>query len=147
MTEPHLKPETCAFLEGICFASNITWTEAGMGFKLVVDQLSEGDPISAELRERPSVCADHDAPLRVKSQVRKLARFLIGSIGGNIDRTPNSSETEMANTVVLRLHSDLSFDWFYVDIDECDFGMDMKLQMGIECSNKLATLHMSWRID
>lgn len=141
-----LKPETVAFLDGLCCASNLVWTEAGMFHEYASRVRIHDANIPLALRERWTPATD-DMLISPNSQLKLLARFLLAAIGQNPDVPPNSRQMELAKDVLARLYQDLAFDWFHIDVTECEYGMDLYLCMAAESAEDLVCLMSRWRID
>jgi hypothetical protein len=81
-------------------------------------------------------------------ETRKLARFLNGALGHNLEMPslylPVSTVSE---SFLPRLNSNFNADWFSAKLEECDFGMDIELIFVNEKVRTCDVVAMVWRID
>lgn len=146
--EHHLSKSTKDFIDGLCFASNFFWTEAGMSYEEALNSLLDVDSTPSNLRE--TLPSDHNATFHSSAhdQLLKLTRFLNGALGHNTDVPSNFLPISAVRDGFLRrLNADLNADWFTSDLVECEFGMDLQLSFADERNQVVHVLKMKWRID
>lgn len=142
-----LSQSTRAYLDGICFASNFFWTEAGMSYELLPPKPEERD-FAPEHREKMRSGNAIDFYAGSHDQLAKLSWFLHGALGHSTDTRPSPLPiSTVSDGFLSRLNVDINADWFRAEIEEDDFGMDIRLLFADENDQVLCELKMTWRID
>lgn len=141
-----LSENTRAYLDGICFASNFFWTEGGMSYEVLTS--TDSVDCKAENREKIRSGSALEFYAEAHNQLAKLSWFLHGALGHNTDAPRRHLPiTTVSDGILSRINTDIQANWFTAELDEHQYGMDIRILFADEKDQPLCTLSMAWRVD
>lgn len=109
---------------------------------------TNGTDFSAEDCERIQSAKSQDFYAEPHDHLAKLSWFLHGAFGHNTDVRPKHLPiSTVSDDILSRLNTDIRAYWLTAKLDECPYGMDIRLIFGNEYKEPICVLKMAWRID
>lgn len=139
---PILSAATHAYLSGLCDASGVVWTEAGMDYSIstqpVLGESANADTHSLEPRHEHSFSP-------TATQIDAVARFLQGATGDLEHRFTTSRHRDIARSFLKRLYDDLDYHELTITFSEHKTGADASFEMQLRRTSVL--LKIGWAVD
>lgn len=142
-----LREKTLAYLDGLCHASAMIWTEGGLYFHFTAYRNSATVHAPDEWRNAFHERGGVEFTEPTETQLRDLARFLRGALGDRNDCVSISRQIDIARQFLRMLREDFAYDFLQIVVEDDTYGMDANVIVASKATNDMLNLEMSWTID